>query len=160
MQRFDPNAPAAPGSGVFGLPHTADEAACVLVPVPFDATTSYRDGTRRGPAAILEASRQVDLFDLQFGRFYERGIHMLEADRRLVEACDRARAAAEPIHAKGGADPSDPDDARLLRVVEEAGDLVNEVVEAATARLLAADRLPGIVGGDHSVPFGAIRAAA
>src|SRR5689334_13378061 len=38
---FDPNAPAQPGSGVFGLPHGESEALVVLVPVPWEATTSY-----------------------------------------------------------------------------------------------------------------------
>jgi agmatinase len=73
---FDPSAAAAAGSGVFGLPHSADDAAVVLVPVPFEATTSYGGGAARGPEAILDASRQVDLFDVETGRPYEAGIHM------------------------------------------------------------------------------------
>ena len=80
---FDPNA-AASGDGVFGLPHTPDAAAVVLVPVPFEATTSYGGGTADGPQAILAASRQVDLYDRETGRPYEAGIAMLPlATRRL-----------------------------------------------------------------------------
>lgn len=33
------------------------------MPAPFDQTTSYMPGTRFGPRAILEASRQVELYD-------------------------------------------------------------------------------------------------
>ena len=62
---FDPSAAAQPGSGVFGLPHSEAEAGVVLVPVPFEATTSYGGGTSGGPEAILAASRQVDLFDVE-----------------------------------------------------------------------------------------------
>ena len=51
---FDPNAAAPPDSGVFGLPHSPDEAQVVLVPVPFEATTTYGGGTAEGPAPILE----------------------------------------------------------------------------------------------------------
>ncbi|RYZ35169.1 MAG: arginase, partial [Myxococcaceae bacterium] len=38
---FDPAAAAQPGSGIFGLPHSPDEAHVVVIPVPFEATTSY-----------------------------------------------------------------------------------------------------------------------
>lgn len=41
-----------------------EDARAVIIPVPYDSTTSYRAGTREGPAAILTASRQVELFDL------------------------------------------------------------------------------------------------
>ena len=75
---FDPNAAASADSGIYGLPHTPDEAQVVLVPVPFEATTSYGGGAADGPAAILEASKQVDLFDVETGRPYEAGIAMLE----------------------------------------------------------------------------------
>ena len=65
MTAFDPNAASAEESGVFGLPHTREEAAVVLVPVPFEATVSYGGGASEGPAAILRASRQVDLYDVK-----------------------------------------------------------------------------------------------
>src|SRR5689334_18176092 len=99
---FDPNAAAAPGSGIFGLPHSAADAAVVLVPVPFAATVSYGAGAEDGPEAILAASRQVDLYDLQRGRVYERGIHMLAADRRIAEAHARARPLAARAIEQGG----------------------------------------------------------
>ncbi len=40
-----------------------EDARIAIVPAPFDQTTSYLPGTRFGPAAILEASRQVEFFD-------------------------------------------------------------------------------------------------
>src|SRR3954466_7166541 len=103
MASFDPNKAAPEGSGVFGLPHSVDEAHVVLVPVPFEATTSYGGGTSEGPRAILEASRQVDLFDIETGRPYERGIAMLEAPPSLRAWNDEAKALAAPIIAAGGA---------------------------------------------------------
>src|SRR6267142_2582700 len=38
-------------------------ARVVFVPAPFDQTRSYMPGTRFGPRAILEASRQVEFYD-------------------------------------------------------------------------------------------------
>ncbi len=40
-----------------------DAARYVVLPIPYDATTSYRGGTRLGPDAILDASAQVETFD-------------------------------------------------------------------------------------------------
>ena len=68
---FDPGAAAAPDSGIFGLTTSLDESRVVVVPVPFEATTSYGGGTSEGPRAVLEASRQVDLYDYSTGRPYE-----------------------------------------------------------------------------------------
>ncbi len=50
-----------------------------ILPVPYDATTSYRSGTREGPFAIINASRQVELFDPILGReIHLPGIATLE----------------------------------------------------------------------------------
>lgn len=155
MTSFDPDG-AAVGGGIFGLPHSESEAAVVLVPVPFAATVSYGGGAEQGPEAILAASRQVDLYDLEFGRVYEAGIHLRAADPAIAADHARARALAEQVIARGGAGADDP----LVRQVDAAGARTNESVRAATAAILAAGKIPGIVGGDHSVPFGAIAAAA
>jgi agmatinase len=40
-----------------------DGADVVILPVPYEATVSYQGGTKRGPAAILEASRYIELYD-------------------------------------------------------------------------------------------------
>jgi agmatinase len=45
-----------------------EPARCRVLPVPFGATVSYEGGTERGPAAILKASTQVELFDRACGR--------------------------------------------------------------------------------------------
>ena len=37
----------------------------VIVPVPYDATSTWHKGADRGPAALLEASAEVELFDLE-----------------------------------------------------------------------------------------------
>jgi agmatinase len=50
----------------FGLPEeysSQENSRAVIVPVPYEATSSYRKGTKFGPKAVLEASQQVELFD-------------------------------------------------------------------------------------------------
>ncbi|MBI2415819.1 MAG: agmatinase [Candidatus Kerfeldbacteria bacterium] len=43
------------------------QAKAVLLPIPYDGTTSYQSGTRFGPEAMLAASTQLELYDEEFG---------------------------------------------------------------------------------------------
>ena len=139
---FDPDAAAGEGSGIYGLPFTPEEAKVIVVPVPFEATTSYGGGTSGGPQAVFEASKQVDLFDHETGRPYEAGIAMLPEPREVV-GWNAAAVASESVDE-----------------VNQFGDRLNDWVYAQTRRWLEAGKMPVTLGGDHSVPFGAIRAYA
>jgi agmatinase len=158
MTQFDPDG-AAVGDGIFGLPQTPEEAGVVLIPVPWEATCSYGSGTAQGPEAILAASRQLDLQDRDTGRPYEAGIAMLPIPEDLRDASERARDLAEPVIA-AGSPGEDPDLQKRAAEVNALGDTMNTWVQATAATWLDRDRLVGVVGGDHSVPFGLIRAVA
>lgn len=157
---FDPSAAAQPGSGVFGLSFSEAEARVVLVPVPFEATTSYGGGAALGPKAILEASRQVDLFDVDTGRPYEAGIHMLPIPEEIAALDLKARAAAAPVIAAGGVLEGRADLARLGAEVDQASEGVDGWVEDRVAGLIARGKQVGLVGGDHATALGAIAAHA
>jgi agmatinase len=157
---FDPNAAALPGSGIFGLSSTPADAKVHLIPVPFEATTSYGGGTSRGPAAILNASRQVDLYDLDCGPAYEAGIILLPESRRIQELNHRAKKAAQAVIKKGGDAANDPSLRAKLDEVNRASEDVNRIVARATGDALDQGRLVGIVGGDHAAPYGAIEVLA
>jgi agmatinase len=40
IMTFDPNAAAADPANIFGLPHSREDASIVLIPIPYDATSS------------------------------------------------------------------------------------------------------------------------
>jgi agmatinase len=155
---FDPSS-AARFDGIFGLPFSPEEARVVLIPVPWEATVSYGAGTANGPAAILEASRQVDLLDRETGRPYEAGIAMLPIPAEVRAWSDEARRFALPVIAAGGAG-ADPVLQKAQAVVTALGERMNAWVHAQTRRFIEAGKLVGVVGGDHSTPFGAIHAVA
>jgi len=51
----------------------------VIIPAPFEASTSYQKGTENGPSAVLLASEQVEYYDIEFRRdFLDVGIHTLD----------------------------------------------------------------------------------
>ena len=156
---FNPNAPALPGAGIFGLPSNPEQDQVVCIPVPWDATTSYRSGTAGGPTAILNASKQVDLFDLDVDRPYQAGIHLLPISEELTRQNQSARRLALPIIEAGGEIGGDPALAAALTQVNDLCNGMNRWVEAKVSELLAQNKIPILVGGDHSTPFGAIAAA-
>ena len=91
---FDPNAPGDVDSGLFGLPFTPEEAQVVVVPVPWEVTVSYRAGTAAGPAAIREASLQVDLYDSDVPNAWKLGLAMEEEDETIAETSRQLRPLA------------------------------------------------------------------
>ena len=152
---FDADAPAEADAGIFGLNVPPEEAGIVLIAVPFDATTSYGHGAHRGPEAILEASHQVDLYDLELGRPYQVGIAMTPADATIVKSNHVAREHVLKRRALGAKDPR----AQVhIDAVNAAGDNVCAWLKQEVQRHLAAGKMVGVVGGDHSVPLGAIEA--
>jgi agmatinase len=155
---FDPDAAASDGAGIYGLPFTPDNARVIVIPVPYEATTSYGGGTSGGPEAVFEASKQVDLFDRDTGRPYEAGIAMLEIPKKIVRLNDKATKIAATVIEKGGV---------VDRATQKAADEVNAISEEVndwvyeqTRAFLVAGKMPVVLGGDHSVPFGCILAYA
>src|SRR5271155_5893269 len=65
-----------------GLPEedsSYEKSRAIILPVPLERTTTYEHGTRNGPAAILAASRNMELYDeeLEVESYKEIGIHTL-----------------------------------------------------------------------------------
>jgi len=160
VSTFNPNAAAPGDSGVFGLPFSEAESSLVLLPVPWEATTSYGGGTSEGPCAILAASHQVDLYDLDVVKPYEAGIHMLEESAEIRELSASAKQKAQLIIEASGVVDGSADLIHALKSVNEASAKLNQYVYSETKRLLEQGKIVGVVGGDHSVPFGAFQAMA
>ncbi len=61
----------APYLSFLGLPEELNppqQARVAILPIPYDLTTSYQPGARRGPLAILEASTHLETYDEELGR--------------------------------------------------------------------------------------------
>ncbi|MDE1976574.1 MAG: arginase family protein, partial [Elusimicrobia bacterium] len=156
---FDPNSASTPDSGIFGLPCLEKDAALVYVPAPWEATVSYGGGTAGAPAAVLRASRQVDLYDGDVEKPYAAGLFLRRADQKIRSLNARARAAARKIIAAGGAQGRKSLQ-KHAALVNALGAELNDSVRKSVETVLAAGKIPAVLGGDHSVPYGAFRAAA
>lgn len=73
----------------------ADEARAVIIPFGLEASVSYGGGTANGPAAILDASHQVELFDEEF--WCEPFRHYGVATQTAIEIADTIPAALSQL---------------------------------------------------------------
>ena len=157
-QLFDPDGVGIANGAYFGMPCTPDEAALVLVSVPWDVTVSYGAGTVYAPDAIIEASTQLDFFDPMAPGVWRRGIATAEIDYALQELSQRLRSDAARVieHLENGGSTDDEVVVRKIRRVNEGCIVMNANVEAQVGRWMDAGRKVGLVGGDHSTAYGAI----
>ena len=100
------------------------DARAVVIPFGLEASVSYGGGTRAGPAAILAASHQLELYDEEFSR-------EVYLDAGIATVC-------EP---------------KIAKSVPKALDQLAALVET----VLAAGKLPFVLGGEHALTAGAIR---
>ena len=158
MTTFNPDNPGIANGNYFGLPYSVQEAEIALVSVPWDATTSYRAGTHDGPKAMIDASLQIDLFDPIVPRAWEAKIGTVAVDPAVEKRNRTARRYAERVisHLEKGEDIEKIKG--ILEKVNRASDELNEMVYTMCKEQMESGRITGVVGGDHSVPFGNIKA--
>ncbi len=97
----------------------------VILPVPYEETATYGKGTQYGPAAIIAASQEVELFDDELGcEPYLAGIHT----------------------------------AASLEITSAGAEAQNEIVFRSCREFLKQGKIVGMLGGEHSISYGAVRA--
>lgn len=155
-ENFNPNDFSIINNNFLGLPYTEDEAQIVLLPVPWEATVSYSAGTALGPNNILEASYQLDLMDWDVPNAWEIKMFMRPLDQEILELSNHSRELATQhidnlIHNR-------PVQEDVLNEVNQNSVKVNNWVYQQTKELMAQGKFVGLVGGEHSTPFGYIKA--
>jgi agmatinase len=101
-----------------------DKSEIFLLPVPYEATTTYRGGCRNGPSAIIEASLNMELYDEDLKR----------------EPCARGVHTLPP-----------------LDVLDDAEETI-ERLDAAATTFLERGKFVTVLGGEHTVSLGLLKA--
>lgn len=103
-----------------------ETAAIAILPVPYDGTSTWMKGADRGPEALLEASVNLEFYDIETdSEVYKKGIATLPP---VLTGSSPEAMAAE--------------------------------VQRRMASILSDGKFPVLIGGEHSVSIGAMRAAA
>lgn len=156
MNNYNPNDTGSNPNHLFGLPHTANEAQTICIPVPWEPTASYKTGTALGPHRILQCSSQLDVHHPHFPDLWSSGIHLLEesADLRVLNHVCRKHALSH-IHALENNQITSP---TTIEYVNDGCQQMVEYVQETASMWLAHDKRVGVIGGDHSVSLGLIMA--
>ena len=160
LKDFDPNGTGIDNGNYFGLPFTPERSRLVLLSVPWDVTASYGEGAAYGPDAIIGASTQLDLFDPVNPGAWKRGIGTIPIDYSIQEGSSLMREEAKKVmrHLESGKSLGDAVNAKRIDLINQRSASLNDKVYDAAHRWLEQGKIVGLVGGDHSTPFGLIYA--
>lgn len=101
-----------------------ETASVVLIPVPYDGTSTWQKGSDKGPDAFLEASKNMELYDIETNsEVFKKGIYLADA---ITES-------------------SSPE-------------AMVEAVYETTKKCITKNKFVTLIGGEHSVSIGSIRA--
>ncbi len=156
LSNFDPNGVGVVGGGFFSLPSSVELSRVVIISAPWDVTVSYGAGTASAPAALCEASSQIDLYDSSAQGAWREGIATLPIDQSIAELSKSLRPVAEHIIER--LESGDAADDVQLKIINDGSNQLNQYIYTTTKELLSQGKLVALVGGDHSTPYGAIRA--
>ncbi|MDR1584373.1 MAG: agmatinase family protein [Prevotellaceae bacterium] len=155
---FNPNELGRPNGNFFALPYSSGEGEIEIISVPWDVTTSYKSGTSGGPKAILDASVQIDLFDPDVKNVWEIKISNTELDLHRLNKDNRIIAEKIIKHLEEDGNIAGKEIIPLLNQVNQSSEIVNILVYNAAKDILDKGKIAAVVGGEHSVPFGLIKA--
>ena len=146
-----------------GLDVPLNEAEIVVLPLPWDVTTSYRPGTVSGPQAVLDASYQLDLFSPVLENAWDMKLNTLEIPDIWKKHSQTLRKDSQryiDFLSEGGEADENPEMLKILGVVNKGCADLHAWSEQVTTEHLKKGRRVLTLGGDHSVSLGPIRAAA
>lgn len=101
-----------------------DRSKIILIPVPYDGTSTWQKGADKGPEAFLQASENMELYDIETdSEVYKNGIYLVDP----VTVNITAEAMVDAVHQE-------------------------------TKKYIKKNKFVTIIGGEHSVSIGTIRA--
>jgi agmatinase len=116
-----------------------ENSKIVIIPVPYDRTSTWIKGADKGPAAILEASHALENYDIETNsEAYRQGIF---TDSPVLQPSSLEEKVRQKLH------PIPP----------------SEMVKLVKRRVkmnIKGCKFPVVIGGEHSVSIGAIQAHA
>lgn len=163
MADFDPNGVGIANGNIFGFPVREDDANIVIMPIPWDVTTSYGKGTSKGPQQVLEASTQLDFYHPNCPRAHETKVFMTPISEEALKINDFFVPQTSEYIAyleEGGSLGENAVYQQLLFDVNQAQLAIKDSIKERAIGMLEKGQIPAVLGGEHSVPLGLIEGLA
>ncbi len=160
---FDPDAFGVDNGNLFGFPHTPEDAAIIVQPVPLELTVSYRTGTGNAPKAILEASPQLDFYHPEIPAPWLPGLALLE-ELQVAHSLSREHLPKTKRLARLLAEANFSENADTIASLQnELNSLTADIHETVYDTVLPwvqQGKIVGLLGGEHGVSLGLLHAVA
>lgn len=144
---------------LFGNPLSHEESKLVIIPAPWEPTTSYKGGTSNAPALIRQASHQMDYFHEVYKDSYDKGIFYKELRTEIPnlhqEALEVCKSVQDQLTQPEG---TDANFSNLLKKANQLSDTFNSIIYEEAKDILNQNKIPALFGGDHSTPYGLMKA--
>lgn len=160
MNNFDPNGIGFSNGNIFGFPVEENMANIVIIPVPWDATASYKKGTSSGPQSILDASTQLDFYHPILEKAYETKVFLSPISAEWFEINENlSKQSLDYLSAlEREGNSAIINFQNVINSINEASHFLNEHLYERCIQLLNESKIPAVLGGEHSVPYGLIKA--
>ncbi|QES87426.1 arginase family protein [Rhizosphaericola mali] len=161
LKNFDPNAAGNPQLNIFGLPFSEEEAQLVIQPVPWEATIGVYPGTARCIESVMRHSIHIDLHWKEDPTAWKKGIHMREINNKLLLKSDYLRKEAELLvdyTCRGQEVCQNSFMNKNLKEINAGGLYLNEWIYDRAIDIINKGKIPGLLGGDHSISQGIVKA--
>lgn len=160
---FNPSDVGVDNGNYFGMTFSCEDAKLILISVPWDVTSSYGGGSSCAPDAIIGASTQLDFYDPIAQDEWQKGIATMGVDYSIQDRSTRLRSDAKKVIdflTGGGLRFEEHLLPRRIEKINTASKELNKQVYTECSKWLSDSKYVGLVGGDHSVSLGYIKALA
>lgn len=150
---------ASTTNGLFGVDVSIETANVVVYPIPWDLTCSYGLGAADNTTAILEASTQLDLWDIKDPSAWKKGIVLTPPNATLSPLNSRLRPSASDIYQQleKGLELSETQ-RTAQNDINQACQTMLDVSQDDISAYLQQGKSVIVLGGDHSVSLAYVRA--
>lgn len=139
---------------------STDNADIVLVSVPWAVTSANGGGAAYAPDAIIDASTTVGLYDIIHDISIEGRVATAEVNYDIQESSQHLGSDAAKVveHIEDGGSLSGDYFTRKISRINDGFRLMNSSVCAQVWHFASKGKTVGVIGGDHAVSFGAVKA--
>ena len=149
--------PVTTKTPLFSSLKSYESSQLAIIPAPWEATASFGSGTSYSPGLIRQASHQMDYFHESYSpTVYEKGIFLLPEHPEIKGLHFQALKLCSEIQALISQEQSVPSES--ITTANQYCHQFNNIIYKEAQKIINDKKIPALFGGDHSTPFGLIKA--
>ena len=150
------------GGYYFGEKCAPAEADLVIVSAPWSVTSDHGQGATYTPDAVIDASADSNLYDVESGFSAVGRVATAEIDYNIQEMSEHLGRDAERVADRmfNGGNPVAEYAVRKVKHINEGFAEMHASIYNQTKHWVSQGKTVAVIGGDHSVSYGAVKAIA